>query len=83
MQFQLWKVLTKSVQVCWLCTTFRNNQTQFRRGEVPSLGHDIVYPRLPYSSYDLDRTRSHSNLTIYKYWNEEKILRKFINKYFK
>ena len=33
-------------------------------------------------SYELERTVSESNLTIYKHGNEEKILRKFTNEYF-
>ena len=32
------KVETQSIQVCWICTTFRYNQAQFRGVEVPSLG---------------------------------------------
>ena len=83
MQFQLLKVETQSVQVCWICTGFRYNQTQSRRVEVPSLGHHVVYPRLSHPSYELERTIFYSNLTIHKHWNEEKILRKFAYKYFK
>ena len=45
--------------------TFRYNQTQFRRVEVPSLGHRMEYPRLSHPSYELGRTISHSNL-IYR-----------------
>ena len=77
------KVETQSVQVCWICTTFRYNQTQLRTVEALSLEHHMVYPRLCNSSYELERPISHSNLTIYKHWNEEKILRKFTNKYLK
>ena len=58
---------------------------QFRRVEVPSLGHHMLlhgHPRLSHQSYKLERTVSHSNLTIYVHWNEEKILRKFTNDYF-
>ena len=51
--------------------------------KVPSLGHHIVYPCLAYPSYELERTISHLNLTVYKHWNGEKILRKFTNKCFK
>ena len=83
MQFQLLKVETQSVQVCWICTPSKYNQMQFRRVEVPSLGNHMVYPCLSHPSYELERIISHSNLTIYKHWNEEKILRKFTNEYFK
>ena len=75
MQFQLLKVESQSVQVCWICTTYRYNQTQFRRVEVPFLGNHMVYPRISHSSNELERRTSHSNLTIYKHWNEEKILK--------
>ena len=75
--FKFLKVETQSVQVCWICTTFRYNQMQFKRVELPSLGNHMVYLRLSHPSYELERTISHSNLTIYKHWNEEKILRKF------
>ena len=51
--------------------------------EALSLEHRMVYLRLSDPSYELDRTISHSNLTKHKHWNEEKILRKFRNKYFK
>ena len=61
------KMETHSIQVCWICTTFKYNQTQFRREEVPSLGHDMVYPRLSDPSYELERTISHTNLTTYKH----------------
>ena len=83
MQFQLLKVETQSVQVCWICTAFRYNQTQFRRVEVPSLGNHMVYPQLSHPSYELERTISYSKPTIYEHWNEEKVLRKFTNEYFK
>ena len=83
MQFQLLRIETQSVQICWTCTTFRYNQTQFRRVEVPSLGHHMVSQRLSDLSYELERTISHSNITIYKHWNKEKILKKFENEYFK
>ena len=43
----------------------------------------MVYPCLSQPSYELERTISHSNITIYKHCNEEKILRKFANEYFK
>ena len=66
MQFQLLKVETQSVQVCWICTTFRSNQRQFERTEVPSLEYHMVYPRLPHPSYELERAISRSNLTIYE-----------------
>ena len=56
---------------------------QFRGTEVTSLWNHMVYPHLYHPSYELERTISHSNLTIYKHWNEEKILRKFTNEYFK
>ena len=56
---------------------------QFRREEALSLGHHIVYPLLSDPSYELERTISHSNLTVYKHWDDEKILRKVANKYFK
>ena len=59
------------------------NQTQFRRTEVPSLGHYMVYASLSHPSYELMRIISHSNQTIYRYWHEEKILTKFTNEYFK
>ena len=45
---------------------------EFRRVEVTSLGNHMVYPGLSHPSYELDRTISYSNLTIYKHWNEEK-----------
>ena len=83
MKSQLLKVETYSVQVCWICITFRFNKTQFRIVEVPFLWHYVVYPRLSLPPYELESAISHSNLTIYKQWNEEKILRKFINEYFK
>ena len=76
MQFQLLNIEIQSVQVCWICTPFKYNQTQFRRVEVPSLRNHMVHPRLSYPSYEFERTISYSNLTIYKQWNEEKILRK-------
>ena len=72
MQFELSKVETQRVKVYWVCATFRYNQTQFRRVEVPSLGNHMVYPPLSHPSYKLERMISHSNLTIYKHWNEEK-----------
>ena len=34
-----------------------------------------MYPHLSHPSYELEKTLTHSNLTIYKHWNEEKILR--------
>ena len=37
---------------------------QFRRVEVPSLGHHMEYPRLSHPSHELERTISHLNLTI-------------------
>ena len=74
MQFQLLKVETQGIQVFWIYTTFRYNQTQFRRVEVPSLGHHMVYPPLSDPSYELERMISHLNLTIYNHWNEEKYL---------
>ena len=39
---------------------FRYNQRQFRRIEVPSLGHHMVYPSLSHPSYEQERTISHS-----------------------
>ena len=51
--------------------------------EVPSLGCHMVYSHWSDPSYELERTISHSNLTIHKHGNEEKILRKFTNEYFK
>ena len=45
----------------------RYDQTQFRRVEVPPLGHHVVYPPLSHPSYELERTISHSNLTTYKH----------------
>ena len=80
MQFQFLKVETQSAQVCWICTTFRYDQTHFRRVEVPYLGHHMIYPRFSHPSL---RTISLSNLSIYKHWHEEKILGKFANEYFK
>ena len=74
MQFQLLKVETQSVQVCWICTGFSYNITQFRRVELPCLGHQMVYPCL---SHELERMISHWNLTAYKHWKELKILKKF------
>ena len=63
---------------------FRYNQTQFSRVEVPSVRDHMVYPCLSHSTNELERTISHSNLTVHKHWNEEKILRrKFTNEYFK
>ena len=82
MKFQLLKVERQRIQIWWICTTFRYNQTQFTRVEPPSLGHHIVYPRLSHPSYEVERTKSHSNLTIYEHWNKEKILKKFTNEYF-
>ena len=38
------------------------------------------YRRLSHLSYELERATSHSNLTVYKHWNEERILRKFVMK---
>ena len=67
MQFQLLKVETQSVQVCSIFTTFRYNQMQFRREEVPSLGHHMVYPRLSDPSCEPEGRISHSNLTIDKH----------------
>ena len=32
----------------------------------------MVYLHLSHPSYELERTISYSNLTIYKHWNEEK-----------
>ena len=52
MQFQLLNIEIQSVQVCWICTPFKYNQTQFRRVEVPSLRNHIVHPRLFYPSYE-------------------------------
>ena len=66
-QFQILKVETQNVQMCRICTAFRYNQTQFRRVEVPSLGNHMVHPRLSHPSYELERTISHSNLTIYNH----------------
>ena len=83
MQFQLLKVETQSVQVCWIYTSPRYNQTQFRNVEVPSLGYHMVFLRLSYPSYELERTISHSNLTIYKHWNKEKILSFFEARYYR
>ena len=60
MQFQVLKVETQRIQ-------FQNNQMQFRRVEVPSLGHQMVYPRLSHPSYELEKMISISNLTIYKH----------------
>ena len=42
------------------------------RIEIPSLRHNMEYLRLSYPSHELERTISHSNLTIYKHWNEGK-----------
>ena len=42
MQFQLLKVETQSVQVCWICTAFRFDQTQFGKVEVPSLDKNAL-----------------------------------------
>ena len=69
---------------------------QFIRVEVPSLEKNMVHPRASYPylishissypyliSYELVRTVSDSNLTIYRHWNQGKILRKFTNEYFK
>ena len=81
-KFQLLKGETQSVQVCKICITFRYNKMQFSRVEVHSLGHHMVYPRLSYLSYELKRKMFHSNLTTYKHWNEENILRKFTNESF-
>ena len=72
MQFQLLKVEIQSVQSFCICTTFRYTETQFRKVEVPSLEHHMVYLHLSHPSYELERTISYSNLTIYKHWNEEK-----------
>ena len=47
---------------------------EFRRVKESSLGNHMVYPRLSHPSYELERMISHSNLTIYKQWNEEKYL---------
>ena len=47
---------------------------QLRRAKESSLGNHMVYPRLSHPSYELERMISHSNLTIYKQWNEEKYL---------
>ena len=58
------KVEPQSVQVCSICTIFRYNQTQFKRVEVPSLGHHMLFPRLSDPSYELERTISHSHVTI-------------------
>ena len=69
MQFQFLKVETQSSQVCWKCTTFRYDQTHFRRVEEPCLGHHMIYPRLSHPSL---RTISHSNLFIYKHLREKK-----------
>ena len=47
MQFQLLKAEIQSVQVSYICTTFRYNlKIQFGRVEVPSLVHHMVHPRL-------------------------------------
>ena len=51
--------------------------------EAPSLGHPMLYPRLSDPSYELERTISYSNLTIYEQRNEENVLKKFTNEYFK
>ena len=67
MQFQLLKEKTQSVQACCICTTFRYNPVQFRRVEVPSLGHHMVNPRLSYPLYEIETAISHSNLIIYKH----------------
>ena len=74
MQFQLVQVEIQSVQVCWIYTALRCKQTQFRSVKVPSLGYHMVFLHLSYPSYELERTIYHLNLTIYKHWNEEKIL---------
>ena len=60
---------------------------QFIRVEVPSLEKNMVHPRASYPylishissypyliSYELVRTVSDSNLTIYRHWNEKKYL---------
>ena len=83
MQFQLLKVETHSVQSLQNLPHLWYNQTQFRWVEVPSLRHHMVYQRLSDPSYELERTISHLNLTIYKHWNKDKILRKFTIEYFK
>ena len=70
MQFQLLKVVIQSVQVRLIRTTFRWNQTQFRREDVPSLGYHMGYPRLSHAAYELEKTISYSDLTICKLWNE-------------
>ena len=68
MSFQLLKVETQSVQACSIFTTFRYNQTQYRRVEVASLGYHMVI---------------HAYLIQHmKHWIEEKILKKFTNEYF-
>ena len=41
-----------------------------------------MYPRSSHAWYELESPISYSNLTKYKHWNEEKILRKFTNEYF-
>ena len=41
------------------------NKMQFRRVEVPSLGHHMACSSLSHPSYELERTSSHSNGTIY------------------
>ena len=69
MKFQLLKVETQSFQVCSICTPFKYNQTQFRRVELLSLGHHMVYPGSSDISYELERIISHSNLTLDKHWN--------------
>ena len=75
MQFQLLKVETQSVQICWICTTFRYNQTQFKRVEVPSLGHHTVHKLISSIIWTRKNTisfKSKNSLAICEYWNEEK-----------
>ena len=43
----------------------------------------MVYSHVSHPLYELERTIPYSNLTIYKHWNEGKILRKFTNEYLK
>ena len=78
MKCQLVKVEIQSIRSCWICTTFRYNQTQFIRVELPFLGHSFLIS----SIIEVERTISYSHLTICNHWNKEKILRKFTNEYF-
>ena len=82
MQFKILKVETQRVWVCWICTTFRYNQTQFRREEVSSVRH--VVSALIWSIMWIRKNKiSFKSDYIQKDWNEEKVLRKVTNEYFK